>query len=175
MLVALTGTPGVGKTTVCGILKNRFNVIDLNLFAKENGCYGDYDEYAGSYDVDTDKVSDLLQKFRKGKTTVMDGHLSHFVDCDLIIVLRCSPSVLSARLSERNYKKEKVIENVQAEILDVILCESEAANESVFEIDCTGKSAESIADAVESIINNEKRDGYAPGKVNWIEEMDEWF
>jgi len=36
MSIALTGTPGVGKTTVSKILKKRgYDILDLNRFLKE--------------------------------------------------------------------------------------------------------------------------------------------
>lgn len=175
MLVAVTGTPGVGKTTVCDILRDKYEVIDVNGFAKEHGCYEDFDEEAGSYNVDTDRLNEEIQKIDGEKAIFLDGHLSHFVKCESIIVLRCSPIIVSERLKKRDYKKDKVIENVQAEILDVILCESKKLNENVFEIDCTDKTPEYVAKTIENIIINKKRDGYLPGKVNWIEEMEKWF
>jgi len=175
MLVAITGTPGVGKTTVCNLLSDDYEVISVNDFAKENGCFEDFDEEAGSYNVDTDRLGMLLQEHRSGKTVLLDGHLSHYVECDMIIVLRCKPSLLSQRLSERGYIPEKVRENVQAEVLDVILSESAEANHNTFEIDCTSMSADMIAEAVKDIINGRDTSRFIPGKVSWTGEMEEWF
>jgi broad-specificity NMP kinase len=38
-------------------------------------------------------------------------------------VLRCSPYILWERLEKKKYQREKILENVQSEILDIILNE----------------------------------------------------
>jgi len=174
MLVAVTGTPGVGKTTVCSLLAKEFDVISVNDFAKEHGCFEDFDEEAGSYNVDTDMLGGLLQDHRN-KMTILDGHLAHYVECDVIIVLRCAPELLGKRLRARGYREEKVRENVQAEILDVILSESVESNPNTYEIDCTSLSVDEIAEAIKDIINRRDTDRFIPGRVDWTEEMEEWF
>jgi adenylate kinase len=176
-LVAITGTPGVGKSTASKILAERHKVIDIHSYAKEHGLFEDFDKNAGSYDVDVDKLSDSLQSQRAVNGFVfMDGHLSHFVDCDSIIVLRCDPAVISQRLKERGYDDAKVLENVQAEMLDVILCESmDSGVGDVHEIDCTDMTPAEVADKIEDIIIRRNADDCLPGKVNWSSEMDRWF
>ena len=56
MLVGITGTPGVGKSTVSKILAHRFRVIDIHSYAEKNGLFEGYDEKAGSYDVDVVRI-----------------------------------------------------------------------------------------------------------------------
>lgn len=177
MLIAITGTPGVGKSTVSEILKKRFSVIDIHRFAEEHGLFEEFDEEAGSYDVDVDKLSDALQEYRAANGFVfMDGHLSHFVDCDAIVVLRCDPRIVRERLVKRGYDDAKVLENVQAEVLDVILCESmDSGVGPVYEIDCTEMDPASLAEKIEDIIIRGKTDDCMPGKVNWGGEMEKWF
>lgn len=175
-LIALTGTPGVGKSTVSELLRKKYQVIDIHKFAKDNGLFEDFDKEMGSYDVDTDKLSVALQPFRGVNGFVfLDGHLAHFVDCDEIVVMRCDPEVIDKRLKERGYDEAKVKENVQAEVLDVILCESVDTGRPVFEFDCTGLTVEQTAERIEDIIIRGKKDGCAPGSVNWSGEMERWF
>lgn len=175
MLIAITGTPGVGKTTVCDLLAKEFDVINVNEFAEENGCFEDFDPDAGSYNVDTDRLCELLQSHRNEKTIFMDGHLSHYVDCDAIIVLRCDPHILSKRLELRGYDKEKVRENVQAEILDVILSEAVEYNGNTFEIDCSDLNENDVVNIIKDIIIKGKGNDFVPGKVDWTGDVEEWF
>jgi adenylate kinase len=104
----------------------------------------------------------------------MDSHLSHFMDCSGIIVLRCEPEVLAKRLESRGYSCEKVLENVQSEVLDVILCEATDTDIPVFEVDCSHNDVSVTADSIEEILKG-KTDDYLPGKTDWSQEMDRWF
>ncbi len=63
---------------------------------------------------------------------------------------------------------------MQAELLDVILCEVMESDIPVFEIDCSSRSVMEVADAVEQIVKGYGVN-YLPGKTNWSSEMDKWF
>lgn len=177
MLVAITGTPGVGKSTVSKLLAEKYTVIDIHRFAEEHGLFEEYDADAGSFDVDVDRLSDALQCEReKDGYVFMDGHLSHFVDCDAIVVMRCAPKRIYERLKARGYDEKKILENVQAEVLDVILSESvESGIANVHEIDCTDLSPEQVMESVVRIVITKECDKGTPGSVDWSAEMEEWF
>lgn len=176
MLVAITGTPGVGKSTVSKILACKFKVIDMHEYAEANGLFEGFDEDAGSYEVDVERLNSSFQKSTDDDGIVfMDGHLAHFVDCDMIIVLRCDPRRIRERLKLRGYDERKVSENVQAEVLDVILSESVETGNRVYEIDCTDLSPEETADRIERIVILGEVDDALPGNVDWSGEMEEWF
>jgi adenylate kinase len=175
-VVSITGTPGTGKTTVAGLLRDKgYDVIDLTAYIKEHGLLDEYDADMGSYDVDTTRLAEALDRDLKTEGLVfIEGHLAHFVPSDIVIVLRCHPAVLNERLSSRGYAPAKVLENVQAEVLDVILCESSEAGVPVYELDSTSSDACQVAEAIEGIIRGEE-DRHLPGSVSWGEEMDRWF
>jgi adenylate kinase len=174
MFIAITGTPGTGKTTVSRALRERGHVvIDLNEHIRTNGLLGEYDADRDTYDVDIGELNRTLACC-DGSVTFAEGHLSHFLDCDMIIVLRCSPSVLYERLCARGYPHEKVIENVHAEALDVILCESVCSGVPVYETDCTSSPVSTAVSDIERIIAGET-EGYMPGSVDWGKEMIKWF
>ena len=176
MLIAITGTPGVGKSTVSKILSRRYPVIDIHSYAERHGLFEDYDEEAGSYDVDVEKLNDsIMSEDLSDRYVFLDGHLSHFVDCDAIIILRCRPKLLNERLKARGYDEKKVRENVQAEVLDVILQESMESGSKVYEIDCSDMAPNDIADRIERIIILCETDDALPGRVDWSGEMEEWF
>jgi len=176
MIISLTGTPGAGKTTLAEALRAKgYEVIDLNDHIRKNGLLGRFDEQRDTHDVDVSRLNRSLAQCRsKGGTIFLEGHLSHFLDCDMIIVLRCNPSVLHERLKKRDYAEKKVTENVQAEALDVILCEAVDSARPVFEIDCTSSDTNNIISAVEDIIAGDTG-AFLPGSVNWSEEMVKWF
>ena len=174
MLIAITGTPGTGKSAVSAELRSRgFEVVDLKEHIVSCGLLGDLDAERDTHEVDLDLLNASLGEYREKEGTVfMEGHLSHYMDCGLIIVLRCDPDVLAQRLGARGYGRDKVLENVQAEVLDVILCESADTDIPVREIDCTGLSVAETADAVESAVSG---GGSLPGSVDWSSEMEKWF
>ncbi len=174
MLVAITGTPGVGKSTVSSILRNDHNVIDIHSYAEEHGLFEEFDDEAGSYDVDVERLNDSIMAEGITDTTFIDGHLSHFIDVDMIIVLRCDPKVIHERLKARGYDDRKISENVQTEVLDVILYESVESGIPTYEIDCTHMTPQDVASRITSIVDGDTA-GSEPGSVNWSDEMDEWF
>jgi len=175
MLIALTGTPGSGKTAIASFLRDKGEcVIDLSLYIEEKGLKERFDKKRDTYNVDVNKLNTSLKEtVPKDRNVFLDGHLSHFLECDTVIVIRCSPSVIYERLKKRNYAEKKIIENVQAEALDVILCESADSDAHVFEIDNTSCSLEQAAAAVYDILAG-RTEGYVPGSVNWADEMIKW-
>jgi adenylate kinase len=171
---ALTGTPGTGKSTVAKILATRgLNVIELGDLAKEKHLLEKFDRRRGTHEVDVEKLDLAIGSAVANGTTVLVGHLSHLVTCDLIIILRCRPSVLAARLRTRGYPERKVAENAEAEALDVILVESVETGREVCEVDTTDITQEDAADAVMSILAGEK-EKYAIGNIDWSEEALDW-
>ncbi len=175
-LYAITGTPGTGKTSVSQELRSRgYRVIDMNEHIRSNGLLGDLDAGRDTHEVDLDLLNDSLQTYRDSPDLyLMDSHLSHFMDCSGIIVLRCEPSALAKRLEARGYSCAKVLENVQSEVLDVILCEATDTDIPVYEVDCSEGDPSVSADSIEEILKGDT-DDYVPGKTDWSEEMERWF
>lgn len=174
-LVAISGTPGVGKTSVSAELRARgYTVIDANEHLRSHGLLGERDESRDTYNVDMEAFNSSLEEYRRtGDLVFIDSHLSHQCDCSHIVVLRCHPDVLAERLRARGYSEAKVRENVQAEILDVILCESVDTDIPVSEIDCTAKNVSIVANLILESVNG--GDSCRPGSVDWSQGMNEWF
>jgi adenylate kinase len=170
---AITGTPGVGKTSVAEMLRSRgYTVYSFNELAKKLDCIIDYEDECAV--VDLEKLNTMLNMmFSPEGTVVVEGHLSHHI-ADTAIVLRCNPIQLKERLLKRGWKYEKVMENVEAELIDSILVEALEMCERVYEIDTTEKSVEEVAKAIISIIEGDiKNEIYKPGNVDWISELEE--
>lgn len=164
-MIALTGTPGTGKTAVAEELKKRgYKVVSVVEFARIHNCILDEDEEGVVVDVER------LAKFRFDG--IVEGHLSHLISPDLVIVLRCNPLVLRERLAGRGWDEEKIMENVEAELLDVILVEALGECKNVYEIDTTHMSVVEVAGIVEEIVAGEK-EKYEPGKIDWLSELED--
>ena len=58
-LVAITGTPGTGKTSVSAELRSRgYNVIDMNDHIRSHGLLGELDAARDTHEVDLDLLND---------------------------------------------------------------------------------------------------------------------
>lgn len=173
MLIAVTGTPGTGKTSACAVLERRgYVVIDLAEVARKEGFIAGRDAARGSDEVDMEA---MRERFRvPAKMAFLKSHYSHRFDVNMAVVLRCKPSVLRSRLEARGWPPEKVRENVEAEAIDVITQEAVERLPLVFEVDTTMSTATQTADAILEILQG-KTAGHAPGSVDWSEEVLSWY
>ncbi|ELY49957.1 adenylate kinase family protein [Natronorubrum bangense] len=173
MRVAVTGTPGTGKTTATDILVTRLDddslpdleVIHLNSVLDEEGLYTAVDADRGSKIADLEALSDWLE----GRDdAVIDSHLAHHFDADRVAVLRCAPETLEKRLLERGETEAKAAENAESEALDVVLSEAvdEHGLESVYEIDTTDRDPEAVADALEAVVTGDREP--SAGEVDFM-------
>ncbi len=173
MLVAITGTPGTGKSSVCDVLAKRgYVVADLDEIARREGLIVGRDERRGTDEVDVDALRHGLRI--PSKVAFLKSHYSHRMDVNLAVVLRCRPSVLRIRLEARGWPPEKVRENVEAEAIDVILQEAVARLPFVFEVDTTNATPGDTAEAILAILQG-KTQGHEPGSVDWASEVLSWY
>ena len=173
MLVAVTGTPGTGKSSACDVLARRgYAVVDLDDAAREGGYVVGRDEARQSDEVDVDALRENLRV--PAKIAFLRSHYSHLMDVNLAVVLRCRPSVLRKRLEARGWPAAKIRENVEAEAIDVITQEAVERLPLVYEVDTTTLSAEETADAILGILQGGTR-GHEPGAVDWSEEVLSWY
>lgn len=153
MRVAITGTPGTGKTSVSKHLDRE--IISVKDFAESRGL----GEPGKEFKVDVKAVKKHLPE-----ECWIEGHLSHKMDPDYCIVLRTRPDTLKERLEARDYRREKIEENLEAEKMDLILSEASTACESVYEIDTTNRDAKEVAEEVEEAFSENKT---RMGVVDW--------
>jgi adenylate kinase len=174
MRVALTGTPGTGKTTVADRLAegsdgdDDVDVVHLNDAVRDHGLTERTDEERGSLVVDLEAVAGWLADrpaFESGPT-VVESHLAHLFDADRVVVLRCHPAELVERLEARADsdthdppKSPEMVarsaeENAEAEALDVVLAEAvdRHGEANVYEVDTTGREPEAVAEDVRAVL-----------------------
>ncbi|GAA0677320.1 adenylate kinase family protein [Natronoarchaeum mannanilyticum] len=169
MRVAVTGTPGTGKTTATERLETDLDVVHLNEAVREHDLYEDVDEGRGSVIVDLEAASEWLGD---RDDVVVESHLAHHLDVDRVVVLRCHPEDLEERLRERGDESEaSIVENAESEALDVILSEAvdEHGIESVYEIDATDRSPDAVAAEIDAVVRGEREP--SAGTVSFIEYL----
>jgi len=189
MRVALTGTPGTGKTTVADRLETDLRVVHLNDVIRGAGLTESVDEERGSLVADLDAVGSWLDDHgAEHGDLLVESHLAHLFDADRVVVLRCAPAALERRLLDRDEPgakarenaptaepsrapARKARENAESEALDVILSEAvERHGEGrVYEVVTTDRDPGAVAREVEAVVAGE-RDPSAGGVdyTDWL-------
>ena len=183
MRIAVTGTPGTGKTTATELLEARLadsttdgegeptpdlEIIHLNQVLEDEALYTEVDADRES------KIADLeaLAAWLDGRDdVVIESHLAHHFDADRVVVLRCHPETLERRLRERGETDAKAAENAESEALDVILSEAveEHGLESVYEIDTTDRDPDAVADELVAVAAGEREP--SAGEVDFMDYL----
>lgn len=153
MKLAITGTPGTGKTTVTELLET--DSVHLNDVIEERGLYTDTDDVRDSRVVDFEQIEAWLTE---RDPTVVESHLAHRFEAECVVVLRCHPRGLHRRLSERGKSVASVEENAEAEALDVILVEAidHHGEDAVYEIDTTDREPSAVAQEIDRVLAGER-------------------
>lgn len=176
----MTGTPGVGKTTISTKVASKLGAdyVGINELVKMEHLIIGQDKIRKTLIADTIKVSKRLQQIlvKSEKTTIIEGHYAvKVVPEDLIsivFVLRRNPYELKKILEKRGYSENKVNENVASEILDVCLWDAISACgiKKVCEIDTSNKSSDSVVE--ELILIFEKKHKCNVGIVDWLSKLE---
>ena len=180
-VILISGTPGTGKTTISEIIskKMNLNLINLSKIVIEKKFIFNRDEQRDTEIVDEKKLIKFLttEILRFPEGLLIEGHYaditpSEFVDC--CIILRSNPVIIQERLIKRKYKKSKIMENIQAEILGVCVndCINAYGPEKVFEIDTSKGNIEEISLKIIDIIKK-KTTIFLAGKINWLSSISE--
>lgn len=172
MRVAVTGTPGTGKTTVTERLATEasvdLDVVHLNDVIREKGFTAGRDDQRDTLVTDIDAVADWLE----GREDVLfESHLAHHFAADCVAVLRCHPEELERRLRERGEPEATVAENAESEALDIVLAEAveRHGEDSVYEVDTTDRSPAEVTAALEAIHAGERDPG--AGTVSFVDYL----
>ncbi|MCD6461331.1 MAG: adenylate kinase family protein [Thermoplasmata archaeon] len=180
MDVAITGTPGTGKSSLARVLRERgYTVLSVRELALETGTaiQGEGDEL----EVDINSLAAMMfgRTAGLGDPVFIEGHLSHLLPVDMAVVLRSPPSLIGERLKARGYSEEKVRENMEAEAVGVCLVEAVEAGLTVCEIDSSKYGLEELAAVVVELVEwargGEPLAPYEPGGVDWMEEVMGWY
>lgn len=177
MAIIISGTPGVGKTTIARELAGRIGAEYLNLadIVVSRKLYSYYDSRLKSYVVDVEKCKEYLLRVLSCNE-ILDTHV---LDCippekaRLVIVLRLNPLVLKERLLQRGYTGIKLRENVEAEVLGATLSDAVGifGEDTVCEIDTTGRNVEDVLGIILRVIKTGNITGNCKvGLVDWLND-----
>jgi adenylate kinase len=164
--VAVTGTPGTGKSTATALLEGEYEVVHLNdLIKGDDALWSERDVDRDTLVADLDAVRERLGDW----SGVLDSHLAHRFDVDRVIVLRCRPETVEKRLRERGESVATAAENAESEALDVVLSEAVADHgvENVYEVDTTDRAPDAVADEIRAAIEGEREP--SAGTVDFID------
>ena len=166
--VGLTGTPGTGKKTLAPLVASKMGLPCISL----------YDQAVSSRlikrDDDDAEVDTLaLNKFLVGhmsRPALIHGHLLPYVlegrDVTKVAVLRCEPKALKQRLLNRGYQREKVVENVEAELIGVVSADSFTVfgSKKTAEFDTTAPDQTAAVKAISEFLQGSRRPG---PRIDW--------
>lgn len=169
MKIAVTGTPGTGKTTATEAVSERQSVpvVHLNETIRTHDLWTERDADRDSLVVDLDAVREHLGDW----DGIVESHLAHYLDADRIVVLRCRPDRLRDRLLDRGESEQSAAENAESEALDVILSEAVERHgaDHVYEIETTDRSPEKVADAITAVVRGNAEPNV--GQVDYTEYL----
>ncbi|EWG08258.1 MAG: nucleotide kinase-like protein [Candidatus Aramenus sulfurataquae] len=163
MIILVSGTPGVGKTTVAMEIAKRYNLsyFSVSQFIIENKLYVSYDEERQTYNIDDSVIEKVNMEVERLRNVVVETIYPSLLDrADKVIVLRKNPLKLYEELKRRKWNDLKVAENVEAEILGVVSQEAKDWFQSVCEIDVSEKTIDEVISMVEK--------GECDKDVDWL-------
>lgn len=140
--IVVSGTPGTGKTKIAKRIAKEIKgkYVDVNKVVQKYKLAEGYDKKRKTKIVAVKKLNKVLSRMiaESKKILVIDSHLSHYLPKEkvkLCIICKCNVNELRKRLKKRGYKKTKIEENVEAEIMDVCLNEAKEAGHKIKIID----------------------------------------
>ncbi|MEM3765512.1 MAG: adenylate kinase family protein [Candidatus Bathyarchaeia archaeon] len=169
LVILITGTPCVGKTSVARSLASKLNAIYVNLTelaVKNNLVLGADEKRSGSLIVDEGRLRKAVSRLIGevgGQSVVIDGHYAASVVPKKLVtrtfVLRRNPVELQSFMEKAGFDGNKLWENLASEILDVCLVDAlnTYGKEKVCEMDITGKRVEDVVKDILAILNGSKK------------------
>ncbi len=140
-ILVISGTPGTGKAILAKLLAKKLGFPRLDLHGYYPEISVGYNQAKHCYDINLKKFEMLVKKKKKEATTglIIDSHIAHLLPkklVDLCVVLTCSNlKKLKRALQKRNYSKQKIRENLDAEIFQVCLMEAKEQGHKVVVFD----------------------------------------
>ncbi len=160
-LIVLAGVPGTGKTILARYLsrQTQLDFTTLSWITLEHRAWSGYDSARRSFIVDPRKLCENIRR-EYSKGYIVETHWLGFLEeCrlepDTIIITRTHPLILHKRLVRRGWPKRKVVENVEAEFLGVIVQDvinSQYKTAIILEVDTSNADPEILSRKVHEAI-----------------------
>ena len=161
MRLAITGTPGTGKTAIAKALGQKIGHRALNEkeLALQHGI-GEWDAEENELVVPLKKLEKAANSLlKKEQKVIIEGHLlcEMKLKADFVVVLRLHPELLEERLSRKRYSPEKIMDNVFCEGIDY--CKKHALRNYRKEKVLDVQAQKTIKETMQLIISKLKRKG----------------
>lgn len=171
-VIALTGTPGAGKTYFAQQIKRKIkniNIIEINKIVDKYKLYT-HTDIDNAKVVNIKKLSRRLNLYLKNIelknksnnksriiAAIFVGHLACELDIafDVSFTIRSSLKTLEKRLIKRKYKKSKIRENLLAEALDYCGIKINKISKQAYEIE-TAKEKQDALNFIKNLLSPEK-------------------
>ena len=177
--IIITGTPGVGKTTLSEEVAQKTGLKHINVseLVKQKGI-GEKSKDAedDTLNVYEDRLLDVLENDLEDGGVVIDWHACDLFpprQIDLVCVVRCDNKILYDRLKSRNYAEKKLQENLDCEIMEVLLQEARDAYDNDQVVELQSEKTEDIdsnVDRIEQWVTQWKKDHGKDGDVKTQQE-----
>ncbi|MEM0463966.1 adenylate kinase family protein [Pyrobaculum sp.] len=164
----ITGTPGVGKTTQCRKLAAYLGVKCVTAGEALRGTpFVRYIPELDTYEiVDMEKAKEVVH-LAVGTGDVVDTHIIELSpDPDVVVVLRKAPDVLYKELKDRKWPTKKILDNVWAEILDIVYVEASSRWPWAVQIDVTHRTPDETFEIIRRCVAEAKCVG---DEVDWLD------
>jgi adenylate kinase len=139
------------------------------------GALGAADPEDGAAPIDVELLREQLTtdwNDAPSRATLVDGHLSHLLAVDAIVIIRCEPSLLAARNEARGWPEQKVTENSEWELLGGPWNDwEEWADTPVLELDSSEVSPETSFSALLEWAGNGFKPERPEQSIDWIERL----
>ncbi|MFP3297296.1 MAG: AAA family ATPase, partial [Vulcanisaeta sp.] len=150
----VTGTPGVGKTTIATGLARIYGATIVGLDEIITPVLK-WDPKLQTYHVTNENEARKLitERLKTLNSYIIDTVAVNLIDASLIdwcIVLRLEPTQLMDRLTQRSWPHCKVVENVLAEIVgsSLVMAINMFGRDRVIEVDTTNKNVDEVVNYI---------------------------
>ncbi len=175
----MTGTPGVGKTTIALELSRIYGAALIKLDELITPTLK-WDPELQTYIITNEDYARRLIMERLSSIHsqyVIDTIAVNLIDPSLVdwcIVLRLEPTQLMRRLIARGWRYCKIVENVLAEVVgsSLTMAINTFGEDKIIEVDTTNKDVESI---VKYIVDKLREGRPIIGVVDWLNTVDTEF
>ena len=176
----MVGTPGVGKTTLCSLLADRFGYehVEVGKLASAERLYLGYDESRKTLIADVKRLREEVDRVIGkcgSEVLLLDGHYAHELvppsATSGVFVIRLDPLVLYRRSVKLHADESKARENALSEFIGAISYEARKAHRWAVDVDATGLSVAGLSREFEACVSKPSFPNRPP--IDWTENMDE--
>ncbi len=153
LVIAITGTPGTGKSTFAKTLSDKLKgskLVEINDIVESKKLFSKV-EKDGTKVVKLNElskeISDLSSEAKKESHVILVGHLAPDlkISPDIVVVTRLELKELARRLEARGYGKEKIRENIISESVDYCGVRSREMCGETYEVETDSQKSEMIS------------------------------